>query len=281
MYEAKQNKERVSRQVNVGGGARQRKKILIKPLQLAAFKYNRSRGKKVYYDSILESISNFKRNGQNPDFKEIGNDSGWLQTGNHQYVADIGKQEVRKCNHAYPAEKIKNGLISIYRGKMVKDVIEHNKLSTNLIGRNREKHEPNFDSNECKKKDVSDYIEEGMRLIIDYPKNIFIWPKTKGDSNHEEDDCPVIWSSDEVCKDKVDLEGWMPNGWQMKHPEIDNQLKIVNSNLSEAKRKLQTILSISLPKPDTLKGELTHMEKNIDEYSAETYLKTLYYYGEK
>lgn len=165
---------------------------------------------------------------------------------------------------------------------MVKDVVKYNKFHTDLIGENRTNKEPAFDSNKCKKTDVTNYIEEGMRLIIDYPQNIFIWPVTKGDSNHNEDDSPVLWFSDEVCEDKVDLSGWESKGWNKENlGERYMQLNSLKSNLSEAKNKLHKILSMSLPDPSILNNDLTNMKESIDEYNVETYLKTLYYYGKK
>lgn len=244
MYEARQNKEKVSRRIDAAGGmTRQRVILKSKVLQKEPI-FTYTAKNKVKPDEKLKEIRNFERKPRTDDEKKlIAKDSGWSKTGEKQYVVDKRQQEVIKCNHSFAAKRIKDSLCSQYIGEKVKYIIAHNERGTSLLNETRNIGKPVLEEESYKTKDVTDYVNEGMQLIIEYSKNLFVWPMTQGDADFGKDDEPKLWFSDEVSKDKVDLTGWESEGWRKEHlGERYMQLNSVKSNLSRAKQKLQEVL---------------------------------------
>ena len=242
MYEARQNKEKVSRRIDGGGGIA-RQKVKSKLLQkVPIFTYETK--KKVQPSTKLLSILSFDRKSRTDDeIESIAKDSGWSKTGKSQYVKDNRKQEKTKCNHSIAAKNIKDSLCKKYIGEKVENIIKHNERGTSLLNETRKIRKPVLEQEFYTTTDVTNYVNEGMQLIMEYPKNLFVWPITQGDADFGKDDEPKLWFSNEVSKDKVDLAGWESDGWQKEHlGERYIQLNSVKSNLSRAKEKLQQVL---------------------------------------
>lgn len=208
-------------------------------LQLVMFNYTteESGPKNMKPTDKLSSISNFTRNAGGDRRWDFGKSySGWSSVGGKQ-----NKNEGTKLNHSRKAELIKGKLINTYQGEEVQDILFSNQFATTQLGEEpyrtialplvlgNGKYE--------KKSKVSDYLNEGMQLIIEYPSNLFYWPKTKGDAGMD-DDLPVQWQDES----EVDLTGWIPDNWQLEETETRTALiESIGERLSEAREKLEDI----------------------------------------